>query len=493
MKTNGARFLENLGIPFELREYEVDPEDLSATTVAKKIGMPAEQVFKTLIITGGPNIYRFAVIPGDAELDFKKLARAAGLRKAEMVPLKDVQPLTGYIRGGVTIFGARKPYPVYIDETAILFDKISVSAGARGTQLILRLRTISAPHRPLKSKCNRPTSQRMQLAGAPSIARPGPTDRSSSVGWLGARTARRADGSRAHRRLQPRRRHHLRCPQALPVYIDETAILFDKISVSAGACGTQLILAPSDYLRAARRWKSKCNRGPHQGRRETHPAQATEPMTSALWTHLVKDLRIEWRSREAVNSMLFFALLVVVLFSLAFSPRGAFSQEISGGVICVATLFASMSALNQAWAREIRHQVLDAQRMAPTSGAELFLAKVLANFFFVSIVQLVLAPVFLVFYNLRVQGQAWHCCSSSRSAPGPWSPTEPSSLPSPSAAATANSCSRSSSSPSSCPPCWPWSWPPAPSSPATATPSSGSSSSSATTSSSPPSASSSST
>ncbi len=130
-------------------------------------------------------------------------------------------------------------------------------------------------------------------------------------------------------------------------------------------------------------------------------------MPRALWTHLVKDLRIEWRSREAVNSMLFFALLVVVLFSLAFSPRGAFSQEISGGVICVATLFASVSALNQAWAREIRHQVLDAQRMAPTPGAELFLAKVLANFLFVSIVQLVLAPVFLVFYNLRVEGQAW--------------------------------------------------------------------------------------
>ena len=104
---------------------------------------------------------------------------------------------------------------------------------------------------------------------------------------------------------------------------------------------------------------------------------------------------------------LLFALLVVVLFSLAFSPRGAFSQEISGGVICVATLFASVSALNQAWAREIRHQVLDAQRMAPTPGAELFLAKVLANFLFVSVVQLVLAPVFLVFYNLRVEGQAW--------------------------------------------------------------------------------------
>jgi heme exporter protein B len=130
-------------------------------------------------------------------------------------------------------------------------------------------------------------------------------------------------------------------------------------------------------------------------------------MTRALWTHLVKDLRIEWRSREAVNSMLFFALLVVVLFSLAFSPQGEFAQKISGGVICVATLFASMSALNQAWAREIRHQVLDAQRMAPVPGSDLFLAKVIANFLFVSIVQLVLAPVFLVFYNLRIQGQAW--------------------------------------------------------------------------------------
>jgi Cys-tRNA(Pro)/Cys-tRNA(Cys) deacylase len=137
MKTNGARILESLGIAFEVREYEVDPEDLSATTVAKKIGMPAEQVFKTLLTTGGPGTYVLAVIPGDAELDFKKLARAAGLRKAEMTPLKDVQPLTGYIRGGVTVFGAKKAYPVFVDETAVLFDKISVSAGARGTQLIL--------------------------------------------------------------------------------------------------------------------------------------------------------------------------------------------------------------------------------------------------------------------------------------------------------------------------------------------------------------------
>jgi Cys-tRNA(Pro)/Cys-tRNA(Cys) deacylase len=140
MKTNGARLLETLGIEFELREYEIDPsnpQDLSAITVAKKIGMPPEQVFKTLLTTGGAGSYVFAVIPGDAELDFKKLARAAGLRKAEMVSLKEVQPLTGYIRGGVTVFGAKKAFPVFVDETAILFDKISVSAGARGTQLIL--------------------------------------------------------------------------------------------------------------------------------------------------------------------------------------------------------------------------------------------------------------------------------------------------------------------------------------------------------------------
>ncbi len=151
MKTNGARFLESLNIPFELREYEVDPEDLSATTVAKKIGMPAEQVFKTLLTTGipsdsssslgwstsGTGSYAFAVIPGNEALDFKKLARVAGLRKAEMVSLKDVQPLTGYIRGGVTIFGAKKSYPVFVEETALLFDTISVSAGTRGTQLIL--------------------------------------------------------------------------------------------------------------------------------------------------------------------------------------------------------------------------------------------------------------------------------------------------------------------------------------------------------------------
>ena len=137
MKTNGARFLDSLGIPYSLREYEVDAEDLTAITVAKKIEMPVEQVFKTLLTTDGLGNYFFAVLAGDAEVDFKKLARAAGVRKAEMVSLKEVQPLTGYIRGGVTVFGAKKAYPVFADETIELFDQISVSAGVRGTQLIL--------------------------------------------------------------------------------------------------------------------------------------------------------------------------------------------------------------------------------------------------------------------------------------------------------------------------------------------------------------------
>jgi Cys-tRNA(Pro)/Cys-tRNA(Cys) deacylase len=137
MKTNAARILEGLSIAFTLQEYEVDPEDLSAINVARKIGLPVEQVFKTLLILTGPDQYAFAVIPGNAELDFKKLARAAGARKTEMVPLKDVQPLTGYIRGGVTVFGAKKDFPVFADETIELFNLISVSAGQRGVQILL--------------------------------------------------------------------------------------------------------------------------------------------------------------------------------------------------------------------------------------------------------------------------------------------------------------------------------------------------------------------
>jgi Cys-tRNA(Pro)/Cys-tRNA(Cys) deacylase len=137
MKTNAARILEGLGIAYQLQDYEVDPDDLSAIAVARKIGLPVEQVFKTLLTITGKEQYAFAVIPGNAELDFKKLARAAEVRKTEMASLKDVQPLTGYIRGGVTVFGAKKDFPVFADETVELFDFISVSAGQRGTQILL--------------------------------------------------------------------------------------------------------------------------------------------------------------------------------------------------------------------------------------------------------------------------------------------------------------------------------------------------------------------
>ena len=126
-----------------------------------------------------------------------------------------------------------------------------------------------------------------------------------------------------------------------------------------------------------------------------------------LLIHLAKDLRIEWRSKDALNSMLFFALLVVVLFSLAFDPTASVSRQISGGILCVATLFASVSALNQAWARELRHQTLDAQRMTPAPASSLLLAKVVANFLFVSIIQIILAPLFAIFYNLHPIGQGW--------------------------------------------------------------------------------------
>ncbi|HEU4982239.1 MAG TPA: Cys-tRNA(Pro) deacylase [Acidobacteriaceae bacterium] len=136
-KTNAARHLDSLGIAYELRDYAVDPEEFSAILVAEKIGLPPEQVFKTLLCMTSDREHVFAVVPGSDELDFKKLARACGTRKTEMVSLKEVEPLTGYVRGGVTVFGARKAFPVYVDETLELFDVISVSAGTRGTQLLL--------------------------------------------------------------------------------------------------------------------------------------------------------------------------------------------------------------------------------------------------------------------------------------------------------------------------------------------------------------------
>lgn len=137
MKTNAARLLDQAGIRYELREYGVDPEDLTAESVAYKVGLPPEQVFKTLVVRGDRNGVSLAVIPGNCELEPKALAHLSGDRRIEMVPLKEVQPLTGYIRGGVTALACKKDYPVYVDETIELFDSISISAGARGIQFIL--------------------------------------------------------------------------------------------------------------------------------------------------------------------------------------------------------------------------------------------------------------------------------------------------------------------------------------------------------------------
>jgi len=124
-------------------------------------------------------------------------------------------------------------------------------------------------------------------------------------------------------------------------------------------------------------------------------------------THLRKDLRLEWRSRDSINGMLFFSLLVVVIFSMAFDPTAAVSRQIAGGILWVAILFAAVTALNQGWTREQRNQVLDALRMGPAPASALFLGKALANFLFVSAVELVLAPLFVIFYNLHALGQGW--------------------------------------------------------------------------------------
>ena len=137
MKTNAARLLDTLGVPYELRSYEVDLDDLSAVSVAAKVGLPPEQVFKTLVARGDRLGVCLALVPGDDHLDLKALARATGDRRCELVPLREVLPLTGYVRGGVTALACKKDYPVLIDESAQLHDHISVSAGARGLQIVL--------------------------------------------------------------------------------------------------------------------------------------------------------------------------------------------------------------------------------------------------------------------------------------------------------------------------------------------------------------------
>lgn len=137
MKTNAARALDTLGISYQVLSYPVDPSNLVAIATAEKLGLPADQVFKTLVVKGNREGIALAVIPASYWLDLKALARLSGDRKVETVPLKQVQPLTGYIRGGVTAIACKKPYPVFLDEWAEAYENIAVSAGARGQMLWL--------------------------------------------------------------------------------------------------------------------------------------------------------------------------------------------------------------------------------------------------------------------------------------------------------------------------------------------------------------------
>lgn len=136
-KTNAARKLDDLKITYRILEYEVDENNLDAVHVAASVGMPAGQVFKTLVVRGDKTGVLFAVIPGNEELDLKAVARVSKNKKAELVALKEVLPLTGYIRGGCSPLGAKKAYPVYLDQKSMEWEEIAISAGQRGMQLIL--------------------------------------------------------------------------------------------------------------------------------------------------------------------------------------------------------------------------------------------------------------------------------------------------------------------------------------------------------------------
>lgn len=138
MKTNAARLLDSCGIEYQVLSYAVDLDDLVAISTAQKLGLPADQVFKTLVVNGYSQGIAFAVVPGSYRLNLKALAQLSGDRKLETVPLKQVQPLTGYVRGGVTALASKKPYPVFLDEWAEVYEQIAVSAGMRGQMLWLR-------------------------------------------------------------------------------------------------------------------------------------------------------------------------------------------------------------------------------------------------------------------------------------------------------------------------------------------------------------------
>jgi Cys-tRNA(Pro)/Cys-tRNA(Cys) deacylase len=136
-KTNACRLLDKLGIAYELHHYPPDAEDLSAERLSRELAMPPEEIFKTLLVRGDRTGVFFAVIPTAAKLDLKSLARASGDRSVEVVPLREVRPLTGYVRGGVTALAARKEYPVIVDDTCTVLGRMGVSAGALGEELVL--------------------------------------------------------------------------------------------------------------------------------------------------------------------------------------------------------------------------------------------------------------------------------------------------------------------------------------------------------------------
>ncbi len=137
MKTIAARLLDQLKIAYELRAYEFNEDEMDAASVARKVNMPPEATFKTLVARGDKTGIVLACIPGDTELDLKKFAAVTGNKKVELVAVKEIQGLTGYLRGGVSPLGVKKKYPLWVDETALMHDRISVSAGQRGLQMIL--------------------------------------------------------------------------------------------------------------------------------------------------------------------------------------------------------------------------------------------------------------------------------------------------------------------------------------------------------------------
>ena len=155
-KTNVMRVLETNGIPFDTRYYEVDDGNFDGSLAAGKMGLDPDSVFKTLVCVGDKGAHLVCCIPVSQELDMKKAARAAGQKRVEMLPLKELLPLTGYVRGGCSPIGMKKPFPTWIDETAQLFDRIAVSAGKRGEQVLLSpddlLRLIGAEYAALTAE-----------------------------------------------------------------------------------------------------------------------------------------------------------------------------------------------------------------------------------------------------------------------------------------------------------------------------------------------------